>query len=55
MYLIHIYWRDILVHFLHLDVTGYLWRFLGPIPVYLLAMGTVLLLKKIPGLRRMIP
>lgn len=55
VYLIHIYWRDILVHFLHLDVTGYLWRFLGPIPVYLLAMGTVLLLKKIPGLRRMIP
>lgn len=55
VYLIHIYWRDSLVHVFHLDVTGYLWRFLGPVPVYLLAMGTVLLLKKIPGLRRMIP
>lgn len=55
VYLLHIYWRDILIHLFAIDTTSYIWRFLGPFPVYLLTLLLVLLLKQVPGLRRLLP
>ena len=55
MYLTHFYIMRFLLDTFGFNMRSWEWRILGTAAVYLLAITATLLLKKIPGLRRLVP
>lgn len=55
VYLIHFYWLRFLVDTFALDMRSWEWRLFGVPAVYLVSLAVVLLLKKIPLLKRLVP
>lgn len=55
VYLIHFYWLRFLVDTFALDMRSWQWRLFGVPVVYLVSLAIVLLLKKIPLLKRLVP
>ena len=55
LYLTHFYIIRFLLDTFDFNMRSWEWRILGTAAVYLLAITATLLLKKIPGLRRLVP
>ena len=55
VYLTHFYIMRFLLDTFGFNMRSWEWRILGTAAVYLLAITATLLLKKIPGLRRLVP
>ena len=54
VYLIHMLTMDILERFGGIETYSYAWQLLGQFPVYLIALAVVLIVKKIPGIGKII-
>ena len=55
IYLIHYYFLDFTVNFLTLDIRSWQWRIFGVPLVYLVSLFLVLVMKKIPLIRHLVP
>ena len=55
IYLIHYYFLDFTVNFFMLDIRSWQWRLFGVPLVYLVSLLCVLIMKKIPLIKRLVP